>query len=128
MRLLRRASPAFALLTTGLAGASPAAAQPDPSVRATCGELRAALAKLPPPGEDVVTIQVEGVVTVAKSDDALSVVVICRPPEPQVACITYTTEGRKPGDRVVVAGAYTPRNPDRIVLDPCIHFEAGTKQ
>jgi hypothetical protein len=122
---VRRHSARLALLGLGALVALPASAQPEPSVRASCGDLREALAGLPPPsGEAYMTIQVEGEVSAATSGEALVFMVICRPPDPQVACITYTTEGRGPGDRIVVAGAYTPGDPNRIVLDPCIHFAA----
>lgn len=103
-----------------------AAAQPDPSFRTTCAGLRGALAALPPvvDEETVVTIQVQGEVTAARKDDAVAYIVVCAPPDPQVACITYSLEGRAVGDRVTVSGAYSPAQPDRIVLDPCLHFAA----
>ena len=102
-----------------------AQAQPEPSLRATCGELRDRLARLPAHDDEVVvTIQVTGEVTAARRDDAVAYLVICRPPDPQVACITYTIEERAVGERVVVVGAYAPGSPDRIVLDPCLHFAA----
>ncbi|WP_375461665.1 hypothetical protein [uncultured Enterovirga sp.] len=108
---------------------TPARAQPEPSVRATCADLREKLARLPPHDDEVVvTIQVEGEVVAARKDDAVAYVVICRPPDAQVACITYNIEERAVGDRVIVAGAYGPVSPDRIVLDPCLHFDAQSNK
>lgn len=120
---------ALIVLALAAGGVSTAAlAQPEPSVRATCADLRDKLARLPPHDDEVVvTIQVEGDVVVARKDDALPYLVICRRPDPQVACITYNIEERAVGDRVIVAGAYAPVSPDRIVLDPCLHFAAQSK-
>jgi hypothetical protein len=46
---------------------------------------------------------------------------MCSPPDPQVLCVTYSTGGRKAGDTVVLSGTYSPRGPDHILLDPCLH-------
>ena len=41
----------------------------------------------------------------------------------RVLCVTYETNGRKVGDRVVVTGSILPRGPDFVQLDPCLHNE-----
>ena len=116
------------LAATMLAGgvcAFPALSQPEPSLRATCGALRQGLAALPPLGREIVTIQVTGAIAAVTQTDAVAFMVVCLPPDPQVVCVAYTSEGRPPGAVITVVGAVNPGTPDRILLDPCIHFAAG---
>ena len=98
-----------------------AGAQPAPSFRATCGELRGAVKKLDHDGEGLVTIEVVGALTDVQSDGVLVYMQMCSPPDPQVLCVTYSTNGRKNGDRVILAGTYSQHGPDHIMLDPCLH-------
>lgn len=99
-----------------------ARSQPEPSFQAGCGELRRALASLDPAGEEQITIQVVGTLTMVESDGALVYLALCAPPDPQVLCITYSTGGREIGDAVVVTGNYNQPGPDHVLLDPCLHF------
>lgn len=101
----------------------PASAQPAPTFRATCGDLRAALRDHKIDGYELVTIEVIGTLTLTHSDGALVYLGMCKPPHPQVLCVTYELEGRKVGDRVVLTGSYIARGPDHIQLDPCLHHE-----
>ena len=98
-----------------------AAAQPAPSFRATCGELRREIAKLNWQQGELVTFEVVGTLTVVHDDGALVYMGMCRAPDPLVLCVTYKTNGRKPGERAVLTGSYIPRGPDHIQLDPCLH-------
>jgi hypothetical protein len=110
---------AAAAAATSLAIATGAAlAQPEPSFRAGCGGLRAAIARLDRSGDGLITIEVEGVLRDARSDGALAYLLMCAPPDPQVLCVTYSTGGRKAGDRAVVTGNFTQRDPDHVLLDP----------
>ena len=59
---------ALAMLVTGTVTSL---AQPEPSFRATCSELRAAVARLELAGDPLVTIQVEGRLTTVKSESGL---------------------------------------------------------
>lgn len=102
-----------------------AASQPDASFRSSCGDLRASLAKLDLGDARLVVIQVLGRLTAVRFDGALAYLSVCSPPDPQVLCITYSTNDRKVGDEIVLSGAYEPRGSDRILLDPCLHFIAG---
>ena len=102
---------------------SPGNAQPAPTFRATCAELRGALRDHKIDGYELVTIEVIGTLTITHSDGALVYLGMCRPPDPQVLCVTYELEGRKVGDEVILTGAYIPRGPDHIQLDPCLHHE-----
>ena len=105
-----------------LACANAAGAQPAPSFQARCGELRQAMAGLRGREEtELVTIEVVGPLELVHSESGLVYLGLCGPPHPRVLCITYETNGRKAGDRVVVAGSIVPRGPDFILLDPCLH-------
>lgn len=123
--IARLAVTAFALVV--IFGAPPRApAQPAPSFLAKCGELRNAVAGLKPKdGEELITIEVEGELTTVKSDGGLVYLLMCRPPDPQVLCVTYETNGRRPGDRVILTGSYIQRGPNHIMLDPCLHHHVG---
>ena len=112
---------ALAMLVTGTVTSL---AQPEPSFRATCSELRAAVARLELAGDPLVTIQVEGRLTTVKSESGLVYLILCEQPDPRVLCVTYQENGRKPGDIVVVSGAFAQVDPDHIQLDPCLQFSA----
>ena len=99
-----------------------ARAQPDASFRSDCAGLRAALETLDTAGDPLITIQVEGRLTMVQTDGALVYLGLCEPPDPRVLCVTYADNGRKAGDRVVLSGAYGRRGPDHVFLDPCLHF------
>jgi hypothetical protein len=112
---------AAATAATCLAIATGAAlAQPEPSFRAGCGELRAAIARLDRSSDGLITIEVEGVLRDARSGGALAYLLMCAPPDPLVLCITYSTGGRKAGDHAVITGNFTQRDPDHVLLDPCL--------
>lgn len=96
-------------------------AQPAPSFQASCGELRQAIEDLNYKDGELVTIAVSGELTIVGTDGALIYLGMCKPPDPQVICVTYETNGRKVGDTVIVTGGYVPRGRDYIQLDPCLH-------
>ncbi|MBZ0146484.1 MAG: hypothetical protein K8F62_02950 [Pseudorhodoplanes sp.] len=98
-----------------------AVAQPAPSFLAKCGELRKAVGNLKQKDDELITIEVEGELTTVKSDGALVYLLMCRPPDPMVLCVTYETNGRKAGERVTLTGSYSQRGPNHILLDPCLH-------
>ena len=108
--------PCFAALTP-----SSVEAQPEPSFRSTCQNLRAAVRALNPKPDDYFTIDVAGTLTDVQSDGVLVYMQMCSPPDPQVLCVTYSTSGRTKGDRVTLAGTYSEHGPDHIMLDPCLH-------
>lgn len=113
---------AAALASCVVVGAATLAeAQPEPSLRATCRELRSAVQTLDLDAEKLVTIQVVGTLTTVQTDGALAYMAMCAPPEPQVLCVTYTTGDRKIGDRVVLSGTVSQPSPNHILLDPCLH-------
>jgi hypothetical protein len=105
-------------------------AQPAPSFHATCGELREAVRRLDHKDGELVTIAVEGELTFVGTAGGGAVVylVLCKAPDPQVLCVAYETNGMKPGDRAIVTGAFTPRGPDHIQLDPCLQNDPATSR
>jgi hypothetical protein len=119
-----RLTPTLAALVCAMTLGAPVAAvaQPEPSFRATCRDLRASLQRLDMRGDPLVTIEVEGPLTAVQSDGALVYMGLCAPPDPQVLCVTYADHRRKVGDVVVASGSYSQRGPDHILLDPCLHF------
>lgn len=107
--------------------ASVASAQPEPSLRADCGELRQALRRLEGKEGELITVQVEGALTMVRSDGALVYLALCRAPDPQVLCVTYAENGAKIGDRVVASGSYERVGPNHVKLDPCLHHAPGAE-
>ena len=95
-------------------------AQPAPTFRATCEDLRGALREHRVDGSELVTVEVIGTLTLARSDGALAYFGMCEPPHPRVLCVSYDLGGRKVGDRAILTGSYIPRGPDHIQLDPCL--------
>jgi hypothetical protein len=104
-----------------LALSTTAGAQPAPSFRSSCQDLRASIAKLDPGAEDYFTVEMVGTLRDVQSDGVLAYMIMCSPPDPQVLCVTYTAGDRRTGDSVILAGTYSQRGPDHVMLDPCLH-------
>jgi len=104
-----------------LAASTAVHAQPAPSFRSTCQELRASVQRLNPQPDDYFTIEIVGTLTDIHSDNVLVYMLMCSPPDPQVLCVTYSVGGRRKGDKVILAGTFSRRGPDHIMLDPCLH-------
>jgi hypothetical protein len=100
----------------------PAAPQPAPSFQSSCEDLRKSMATLDRRGDPLITIDVVGPLTDVKFDGVLAYLSMCKAPHPRVVCVTYSTGGRRPGDKVILTGAIHPRGEDLIVLDPCLHY------
>ena len=115
---------AFALLGGLAAAPTLSQAQPAPSFRSTCQNLRTSVRDLNPDPEAYFTIEVVGPLVDVKTDGVLVYMLMCSSPDPQVLCVTYSTSGRKAGDHVILAGTYSQRGPDHIMLDPCLHHPA----
>lgn len=118
---LRHSRLVFLAAAALFAGTLAARAQPEPSFRASCSELRAALKALAGREGELVTIQVEGPLTMVKTGAGLTYLGLCQAPDPQVLCVTYDDNGRKAGERVVVSGSWEQFGPDHVKLDPCLH-------
>jgi hypothetical protein len=100
---------------------SPAMAQPEPTFRTTCGELRNAIGRLIPKDDRLVTIEVEGQITRIHAADGLVYMTMCSAPDPRVMCVTYEIGNRMAGEVVVFSGSYAAQGPDHLLLDPCLH-------
>jgi len=96
-------------------------AQPAPSFRSTCTELRKAVADLDFKDGQLVVFEVVGTLTIVHTNGALVYLGMCTPPDPYVLCVTYETNGRQIGNEAVLTGTYVPRGPNHIQLDPCLH-------
>jgi hypothetical protein len=110
----------------GIAGET--LAQPAPSFSTTCDEVERKIREINPQPEELVTIEVTGVLLLAEFDGALSYMGMCSPPHPRVLCVTYELGESKVGDRVTITGAYARPGPDFIVLDPCLHHPPATDE
>jgi hypothetical protein len=118
---LRLAFPALLIAAAALVQSTALRAQPEPSFRASCGELRSALKALAGREGELITIQVEGPLTMVRTGPGLTYLGLCQAPDPQVLCVTYGDNGRKAGKRVVVSGSWEQVGPDHVKLDPCLH-------
>jgi hypothetical protein len=117
---------ALLLFTSGVAAqlamsVDRSAAQPAPSFRASCAELRTKLDSLGARNADLVTIQVMDKLTLAKATDAVVYHGMCDLPAPRVLCVTYELDRLKPGDTVVLSGALSRPDANHVLLNPCLH-------
>lgn len=97
---------------------------PDTILDSTCDRLRTESEPLPDVPDQYSVVEVTGMVAAVDSDEALSYLVLCAPPQPQVLCVTYSTNGLQVGDVAVVRGGYSRRSPDHVLLDPCLGSKA----
>jgi hypothetical protein len=86
---------------------------------AECGELRSMLRDLPEV-ERRIDLWVAGSAAAVQTDGALWYVVLCNAPDIRVLCVTYEDNGMQRGDRVIARGAYSRRDEDHVMLDPCL--------
>ena len=113
---------ALVALVSALVPSAPFA-QPAPSFQAKCNELRGAMASLQGrEQQEIVTIEVIGSLQIVREENGLVFLGLCGPPDPRVLCITYETNGRQPGDRVLVVGGIHPTGEDFVQLYPCLHY------
>jgi hypothetical protein len=96
-----------------------AEAEMPPQRVAKCGELRTALRDLPEL-ERRVDLWVEGKAVGLQTDGALWYVLLCSVPDIRVLCVTYEKNEMKVGDTVQARGAYSRRDEDHVLLDPCL--------
>ena len=86
---------------------------------AECGELRSMLHDLPELDRRI-DLWVAGDAAAVQTDGALWYVVVCNVPDIRVLCVTYEGNGMQRGDRVIARGAYSRRDEDHVMLDPCL--------
>lgn len=104
-------------------------AQPAASFTSSCADLRANIDRFWPQGandDELVTISVVGALTLVKEGSGIVYLGMCEAPAPRVLCVTYSADDLKPGDRVMISGGFSPRGPDHVLLDPCLHHREET--
>lgn len=99
----------------------PAFSGPEEPARqsARCDQLRAQAEGLGEPS-DRIDLSLDGRLTAVQSDGALWYMVVCNLPDLRVMCVTYQSNDMKPGDMVVIKGAYRRVDPNHALLDPCL--------
>lgn len=96
-----------------------AEAEMPPERSAECRELRSALEGLPELDRRI-DLWVTGDAVAVQTDGALWYLVLCALPDIRVLCVTYEGNDMKVGDRVSARGAYSRRDEDHVLLDPCL--------
>lgn len=96
-----------------------AEAEAVPAGHASCDSLATTLDGLDEP-ERRIDLWVEGALTLVQTDGALWYLAICSQPSVRVLCVTYSENGMKLGDRVVLRGAYHRQDRVHVLLDPCL--------
>lgn len=109
---------------TGRTGLAEAEVQPARS--AACHELRQALDGLPELDRRI-DLWVAGKAVAVQTDGILWYLVLCASPDIRVLCVTYEDNGMKAGDRIEARGAYSRRDENHVLLDPCLasRFDGG---
>jgi hypothetical protein len=127
MHLTRLLVLGFLLALVSIGASVEATAQPAPSFRASCADLRTKLEGLAWNGNDLVTIQVEDKLTLAKATDAVVYLGMCDLPAPRVLCVTYELDRLRPGDTVILSGTLSRPDANHVLLDPCLHHKEDRK-
>lgn len=98
----------------GLAG--PEATPPE---IATCDTINQTLDGFQPQ-RDRVDLWISGPLTLVHTDKVLWYLAVCPDTGIRVMCVTYSDNGMKTGDHVVLAGALEIQDRKHAVLDPCL--------
>ncbi|WP_271899174.1 hypothetical protein [Candidatus Phyllobacterium onerii] len=86
---------------------------------ATCKTIAGWLERAPQVDARI-TLSVRGALSAVEFDGALAYLVICAEPDVRVMCVTYSTNGMRPGDVVLFAGGYSRVGTKQVMLDPCL--------
>jgi hypothetical protein len=86
---------------------------------ARCDQIRAMAEGLGQP-DFRIDLSVDGHLTAVQTDGALWYLIVCNLPDVRVMCVTYQSNDMKPGDNVVIKGAYRRVDPNHALLDPCL--------
>lgn len=93
-----------------------------PKKSATCETVKHWIDKAPEIDARV-SFAIEGELVAVEWDGALAYLVMCEESGVQVMCVTYSTDGRHVGDKVLFGGGYSRVGERRILLDPCLASE-----
>lgn len=91
-----------------------------PKQNASCEGLAATIAGLEAPEGNRIDLWAAGPLTYIHSDEALWYLAICPESGVQVMCITYSGNGMKLGDNILIRGGMRMLDKTHIVLDPCL--------
>lgn len=121
-----------ALIVPVLCGACPALAQDCcdpagpfalgedyPKVPATCATIEHWAARAPDTDARI-SLAITGKLSGVRSDGALAYLEMCGEAGFKVSCITYSTNGMRTGDTVMLAGGFNRAGDKHAVLDPCL--------
>lgn len=99
----------------------PGLAEPEetPLEIATCETIKQTLDGFQPQ-RDRVDLWISGPLTLVHTDKVLWYLAVCPDTGIRVMCITYSDNGMKTGDHVVLAGALEIQDRKHAVLDPCL--------
>jgi hypothetical protein len=84
---------------------------------ARCEEIRSMAAGLPAL-EERIDLALTGTLNAVRTDGALWYLTMCA--DVRVLCVTYQSNDMKAGDRVTLKGAYSRRDDNHVMLDPCL--------
>ncbi len=73
-----------------------------------------------PTGDERISMTVRGALSHVETDGTLAYLIMCPDGGVQVMCVTYETNGLKPGDEVTFGGGYARVGERQIMLDPCL--------
>ena len=90
-----------------------------PSDIATCETIGKTLDGFTP-SRDRVDLWISGPLTLVHTDTVLWYLAVCPDTGIRVMCVTYSDNGMKIGDHVVLAGALEIQDRKHAVLDPCL--------
>lgn len=67
-----------------------------------------------------VDLWVIGNLVAVQTDGALWYLVLCSSPDIRVLCVTYERNNMQAGERAIARGAYSRRDENHVLLDPCL--------
>jgi hypothetical protein len=91
-----------------------------PKQNVSCKGLATTIAGLEAPEGNRIDLWASGPLTYIHNDEALWYLAICPESGVQVMCITYSGNGMKLGDNILIRGGMRILDKTHIVLDPCL--------
>lgn len=88
-------------------------------VPASCETIEAWLDRAPEDDQRI-SMTIHGELAHVQTDGVLAYLVMCADDRVQVMCVTYKTNGMKPGDTVRFGGGFSRVGERQAMLDPCL--------